>query len=109
MILSVQSDVSYLSEPKVLVAISSYPTMQKYHPTTVPYSTWHTSSKTVYIHITFEEMAHKQPPTPLRTDNAMADAVVNGKVHPKQTKAMTYSFTGCTTENAQNNFKFKTG
>ena len=42
----------------------------------------------VYIHIILEEMGHQQPPTPLQTDNAMADAVVNGKIQPKQTKAM---------------------
>ena len=33
-------------------------------------------------------VGHKQPPTPLQTDNAMADAVINGKIQPKRTKAM---------------------
>jgi hypothetical protein len=43
----------------------------------------------VYIRIILEELlGHKQPPTPLQTDNAMADAVVNGKIQPKRTKAM---------------------
>ena len=42
----------------------------------------------VYIRIILEEMGHKQPPTPLQKDNVMADAVVNGKVQPKRTKAM---------------------
>ena len=42
----------------------------------------------VYIRIILEEMGHKQPPTPLQTDNSMADAVCNGKVQPKRTKAM---------------------
>ena len=42
----------------------------------------------VYIRIILEEMGHKQPPTPLQTDNAMAEAVTNGKVQPKRTKAM---------------------
>jgi hypothetical protein len=36
--------------------------------------------KAVYIHIILEEIGHKQPPTPLQTDNAMADAVVNEKI-----------------------------
>jgi hypothetical protein len=44
--------------------------------------------KVVYIQIILEELGHKQPPTPLQTDNAMADAIINGKVQPKQTKAM---------------------
>ena len=34
----------------------------------------------VYIRIILEELGHKQPPTLLQTDNAMADAVINGKV-----------------------------
>ena len=46
----------------------------------------------IYIRIVLEEMGHQQPPTPLQTDNAMADAVVNGKVQPKQTKAMDIRF-----------------
>ena len=46
----------------------------------------------VYIRIILEEMGHKQPPTPLQTDNAMAEAVTNGKVQPKRTKAMDMRF-----------------
>ena len=46
----------------------------------------------VYIRIILEEMGHKQPPTPLQTDNAMADAVCNGKIQPKRTKAMDMRF-----------------
>ena len=33
----------------------------------------------VYIRIILEEMGHKQPPTPLQTDNSMADGVGNGQ------------------------------
>ena len=46
----------------------------------------------VYIRIIVEELGHKQPPTPLQTDNSMADGVVNGKVQPKRTKAMDMRF-----------------
>ena len=42
----------------------------------------------VYIRIILEELGHPQPPTPLQTDNSMADGVVNGKIQPKRTKAM---------------------
>ena len=42
----------------------------------------------VYIRIILEETGHKQPPTPLQTDNFMADAVCNGKIQPKRTNAM---------------------
>ena len=46
----------------------------------------------VYMRIILEEMGHKQPATPLQTDNAMADAVINGKIQPKRTKAMDMRF-----------------
>jgi len=39
-----------------------------------------------------KELGHKQSPTPLQTDNAMADAIINGKVQPKRTKAMGVMF-----------------
>jgi hypothetical protein len=37
-------------------------------------------------------MGHKQPPTPLQTDNSTADGVINGKIQPKRTKAMDMRF-----------------
>ena len=46
----------------------------------------------VYIRIILEEMGHKQPPTPLQTDNSMVDTVCNGKNQPKRTKAMDMRF-----------------
>jgi hypothetical protein len=46
----------------------------------------------VYIRIILEELGHKQPPPPLQTDNEMADAVINGKIQPKRTKAMDMRF-----------------
>ena len=48
--------------------------------------------KAIYIRIILEEMGHKQPPTPVQTYNAMAEAVTNRKVQPKQTKAMDMRF-----------------
>jgi hypothetical protein len=48
--------------------------------------------KAVYIRIILEELGHKQPPTPIQTDNAMADTVTNGKVQPKQIKTMDMRF-----------------
>ncbi len=50
------------------------------------------AQEAVYIRIILEEMGHKQPPTPMQTDNAMADGVINGKVQPKRTKAMDMRF-----------------
>ena len=51
-----------------------------------------TAREAVYLRIILEEMGHKQPPTPLQTDNAMAEAVSNGKIQPKRTKAMDMRF-----------------
>ncbi len=48
--------------------------------------------KAVFIRIILEELGHLQPHTPLQTDNAMADGVINGKVQPKRTKAMDMRF-----------------
>ena len=50
------------------------------------------AQEAVYIRIVFKEMGHKQPPTPLQTNNAMAEAVTNGKVQPNRTKAMDMRF-----------------
>ena len=58
----------------------------------------------VYIRIILEEMGHKQPPTPLQTDNSMADGVVNGKIAPKCRKAMDMRSIGCAIVSAKNNF-----
>jgi hypothetical protein len=60
----------------------------------------------VYIRIILEEMGHKQPPTPIQTDNAMADAVINGKVQPKRTKAMDMRFHWLRDRECQKQFKF---
>ena len=46
----------------------------------------------VYIRIILEEMWHKQPPTPLQTENYIVEAVVNGKIQPKRTKAIDMRF-----------------
>jgi hypothetical protein len=35
------------------------------------------AQEAVYIRIILEELGHKQPPTPLQTDNAMADGEIN--------------------------------
>ncbi len=50
------------------------------------------AQEAVFIRIVLEEMGHTQPPTPLQTDNTMVEGVVNGKVQPKQTKAMDMRF-----------------
>ncbi len=46
----------------------------------------------VYIRIILNELGHKQLSMSLQTNNAMADAVINCKIQPKQTKAMDMRF-----------------
>ncbi len=46
----------------------------------------------VYIRIILKEMGHKQRPTPMQTDNAMADGIINSKVQLKRTRAMDMQF-----------------
>ena len=60
----------------------------------------------VYIRIILEELGHKQPPTPLQTDNTMADGVINGKIQPKQTKAMDMRFHWIRDRECQEQFRF---
>ncbi len=115
MVLAVHSDPSYLSEPKACIRAGGHFFLLS--DTIIPpnngsvLNTAHIiknvmSSATeaelaglyimarivVYIRIILEELGHKQPPTPLQTDNAMGDTVINGKVQPKQTKAMDMRF-----------------
>ena len=56
----------------------------------------------VNIRIILEEICHKQPPTPLQTDNSMAEVVVNGKIQPKQKNQWICFFTGYEKENFKN-------
>ena len=111
MILAVHIDVSYLSEPKALSQAGGHFFLS--NDTHIPPNIgavlkiahiiknvmssateaevaglYIMAREAVYIRIILEDLGHKQPSTPLQTDNAMADAVINGKVQPKQTKAM---------------------
>jgi hypothetical protein len=50
------------------------------------------AKEAIYVRIILEEMGHTQPPTPMQTDNACAEGVVNSKIQPKRTKAMDMRF-----------------
>eukprot|EP00984_Skeletonema_dohrnii_P011431 scaffold4568_cov78-Skeletonema_dohrnii-CCMP3373.AAC.1 len=60
----------------------------------------------VYIRIILEEMGHEQPPTPMQTDNSMAEGVINNKVQPKRTKAMDMRFHWLRDRECQQQFRF---
>jgi hypothetical protein len=44
------------------------------------------------IRKTLEELGHKQPPTPIKTDNTTATGYINGTIKKKRTKAMDMLF-----------------
>jgi hypothetical protein len=113
--LAVHSDASYLSEPKARSRAGGHFFLS--NEATIPQNNGavlnlahiikHVMSsateaelaalyimarEAVYIRIILEEMGHKQPPTPIQTDNAMAEAVCNGKIQPKRTKAIDMRF-----------------
>jgi hypothetical protein len=105
-VLAVHSNASYLSEPKARSRTRGHFVLS--NDTTIPPNNgavlniahiiknimssatkvelaglYIMARKAVYIRIILEELGHKQPPTPIQTDNTMADAVINGKVQPK--------------------------
>jgi hypothetical protein len=59
----------------------------------------------VYMRIILEDMGHKQPPTSIQTDNAMAEAIVNAKIQLKRTKAMDMRFHWLRDRECQKQFK----
>jgi hypothetical protein len=44
------------------------------------------------LRTTLEELGHKQPPTPMETDNTTATGYINGTIKQKRTKAMAMRF-----------------
>jgi hypothetical protein len=106
MVLAVHSNASYLSEPKARSQAGGHFFLSS--NTTVPPNNgailnkahiiknvmssateaelaglYIMVRKAISIRIILEELGHAQPPTPLQTDYAMADGVINSKVQPK--------------------------
>jgi hypothetical protein len=50
------------------------------------------AKEAVYMRTILKEMGHKQPATPIQTDNSAAEGVINSKITPKRTKAMDMRF-----------------
>jgi hypothetical protein len=55
---------------------------------------------------TLAEMGHKQPQTPMQTDNTTALGVVNNNIQPRRTKAMDMRFHWLRDREAQRQFRF---
>ena len=50
------------------------------------------AKEAVYMQLILKEMGHKQPATPIQTDNATAEGVINSKITLMLTKAMDMRF-----------------
>ncbi len=53
-----------------------------------------------------EEMGHKQPPTPIQTDNSTALGVITNNIQPRGTKAMDMQFHWLQCHDAQGQFRY---
>ena len=50
------------------------------------------AKEAIYIRLILEELGHKQPPTPIQTDNSTAEGLINNTVQPKRLKGMHMHF-----------------
>jgi hypothetical protein len=115
MVLAIHSDASYLSEPKARSRAGGHFFMSENDKDPKDNGAVHTvaqiikavmssaaeaklgglfinAKSAVPIRRTLEELGHKQPPTPIHTDNSTACGVVNNEIQPKATKAMDMRF-----------------
>lgn len=53
---------------------------------------FHNAQEACPIRTTLEFLGHPQPPTPIRTDNACADGIINETVKSKRSKSMSMRF-----------------
>ncbi len=60
----------------------------------------------VYLCRILTKMGHVQPKTPIQTDNAMAEGIINATLQPKQTKAMDMRFGWLKDRQAKEQFRF---
>ncbi len=129
MVLVVHSDASYLSKPKARSRAGRhfFLSSDTENPTNngavlniaqlikaVMSSAAEAKLGTLYINArkavpqcqTQAEMGHKQPPTPMQTDNSTALGVVNNNIQPRCTKAMDMRFHWLRCRKAQHQFHF---
>ncbi len=129
MVLVVHSDTSYLSEPKARSRAGGYFSLlsNSADPANnraiiniaqliraIMSSAAEAELEALYINAreaipqrhTLKEMGHKQPPTPMQTNNTTAVGVVNSNIQPRRTKAMGMRFNWLRCREAQQQFRF---
>ena len=107
--LAVHSNASYLSEPQAIIRSGGHFFLS--NEATIPWNNgvvlnivhiikyvmtsateaelavlYIMAREAVYIILILDEMGHKQPPTPIKTDYAMVEAVINGIVQQQKNK-----------------------
>ena len=128
MVLAIHSDASYLSEPKARTRAAGHFFLSEDTNDPRDNGAVHTVAKiikavmssaveaelgglffnaktAVPIQTTLEELGHKQPPTPIQTDNSTACGVVNNEIQPKATKSMDMRFYWLKDREARKQFK----
>jgi hypothetical protein len=129
MVLAVHSDASYLSEPaarsragghffcsanvddppnngavlnisKILKAVMSSAAKAKLGALYI------NAREAIPMQHLLEEMGHKQPPTPIQTDNSTALGVVTNNIQPRCTKAMDMRFHWLRCRDTQGQFRY---
>jgi hypothetical protein len=129
MVLAVHSDASYLSEPSARSRVGGHffcSTNAKDPPNNgavlniskilkaVMSSAAEAELGALYINAReaipmrhlLEEMGHKQPPTPIQTDNSTAHGVVTNNIQPRRTKAMDMRFHWLRCRDSQGQFRY---
>jgi hypothetical protein len=67
------------------------------------------ASEAVPMHQLLAEMGHKQPKTPIQTDNTTVCGVVNSNIQPQRTKAMDMRFHWLHCRDSQGQFRYYWG
>ncbi len=65
-----------------------------------------TAREAIPLQHLLEEMGHKQPPTPIQTNNSTALGVVNNNIQPRCTKAMDMWYHWLRDRKTQDQFKY---
>jgi hypothetical protein len=129
MVLAVHSDASYLSEPKARSRVGGHFFMSANTEDppnngavlniskiilSVMSSAAEAELAALYVNACeavpmrqlLEEMGHKQPRTPMQTDNSTALGVVTNNIQPRRTKSMDMRFHWLRCRDAQGQFKY---
>ena len=133
MILHVDSDAAYLVQPGARSRIAGYYILSN-HPSPAPVilhrapnapilvecktlknvvastakaeidGLFHNGQMIIHIRRLLKALGHRQPATPLKTDNSTSNAFVNKSLRQKKSKSwdMRYSTTGCAIRNSKN-------